>query len=283
MANSAFQTAYRQEIIAGFEQRQALLRRTVTTESMIKGGSAVFLVQDSNSANAVNRGLNGRLPYRSNNLTQSTATLKEWHDPVEITGFNIFASQGDIITQMQKDSIGVVNRKIDDDIIAQADLFTNDTGSATTMSLELFLYAKTILGNAEVPADGRICAVLSPAAMAYLHQTTEFGSSDYVSNKPIQTGQAFYDDTVKVYDFLGVKVIEHPRLTGAATSAEKCFMFHESAIGHAIDSQGIQTYMDYDQKEDLSWVRTSVYMGSKLLQQSGGVLINHDGSAFAAQ
>lgn len=283
MANSAFQTAYRQEIIAGFEQRQALLRRTVTTESMIKGGSAVFLVQDSNSATAVNRGLNGRLPYRSNNLTQSTATLKEWHDPVEITGFNIFASQGDIVTQMQKDSIGVVNRKIDDDIIAQADTFTNDTGSATTMSLDLFLYAKTILGNNEVPHDGRICAVLSPAAMAYLHQTTEFGSSDYISNKPVQTGGAFYDDTVKVYDFLGVKVIEHPRLTGAGTSAEKCFMFHESAIGHAIDSKGIQTYMDYDEKEDLSWVRTSVYMGSKLLQNSGGVLINHDGSAFAAQ
>jgi hypothetical protein len=283
MANSAFQTAYRQEIIAGFEQRQALLRRTVTTESMIKGGSAVFLVQDSNSATAVNRGLNGKLPYRSNNLTQSTATLKEWHDPVEITGFNIFASQGDIVTQMQKDSIGVINRKIDQDIIAQADTFTNDTGSATTMSLELFLYAKTILGNAEVPADGRICAVLSPAAMAYLHQTTEFGSSDYVSGKPIQTGKAFYDDQVKVYDFLGVKVIEHPNLTGAATSAEKCFMFHESAIGHAVDTKGIQSYMDYDEKEDLSWVRNTVYMGSKLLQQSGGVLINHDGSAFAAQ
>jgi hypothetical protein len=283
MANSAFQTAYRQEIIAGFEQRQALLRRTVTTESMIKGGSAVFLVQDSNSATAVNRGLNGRLPYRSNNLTQSTATLKEWHDPVEITGFNIFASQGDIVTQMQKDSIGVINRKIDDDIIAQADTFTNDTGSATTMSLELFLYAKTILGNAEVPSDGKICAVLSPAAMAYLHQTTEFGSSDYVGSKPIQSGQAFYDDTVKVYDFLGVKVIEHPRLTGNATSAEKCFMYHESAIGHGIDSKGIQSYMDYDEKEDLSWVRNTVYMGSKLLQQSGGVLINHDGSAFAAQ
>ena len=283
MANSAFQTAYRQEIIAGFEQRQALLRRTVTTESMITGGSAVFLVQDSNSATAVNRGLNGRLPYRSNNLTQSTATLKEWHDPVEITGFNIFASQGDIVTQMQKDSIGVINRKIDKDIIAQADTFTNDTGSATTMSLELFLYAKTILGNNEVPADGKICAVLTPAAMAYLHQTTEFGSSDYVNSKPIQTGGAFYDDQVKVYDFLGVKVIEHPNLTGAATSAEKCFMFHESAIGHAIDSSGIQTYMDYDEKDDLSWVRTSVYMGSKLLQNSGGVLINHDGSAFAAQ
>lgn len=283
MADSAFQTQYRQEIIAGFEQRQSLLRRAVTTESMIKGGSAVFLVQDSNSATAVNRGLNGLLPYRANNLTQSTATLKEWHDPVRMTGFNIFASQGDIVTQMQKDSLGVVNRKIDDDIIAQADTFTNDTGTATTMSLDLFLYAKTILGNNEVQADNNICAVLSPAAMAYLHQTTEFGSSDYVTSKPIQTGSAFYDDTVKVYDFLGVKVIEHPRLTGNATSAEKCFMFHQHSIGHAMDTKGIQTYMDYNEEHDYSFVRTTCYFGTKLLQQSGGVLINHDGSAYAAQ
>lgn len=283
MADSAFQVQYRQEIIAGFEQRQALLRRSVTTDSVIKGQQATFLVQDSNSAEAVNRGLNGLLPYRANNLTQSTATLQEWHDPVRITGFNIFASQGDITSQMQRDSIGTINRKIDDDIIGELENFTNDTGGATTMSLDLFLYAKTILGNNEVPSDGRICAVLTPAAMAYLHQTTEFGSSDYVMSKPLQTGEAFYDESVKVYDFLGIKVIEHPRLPGAGTSSEKCFMYHESSIGHAIDTNGLQTYMNYNEEHDYSFVRTSVYMGSKLLQNSGGVLINHDGSAFAAQ
>jgi len=283
MADSAFETRYRQEVIAGFEQRQSLLRKAVTTESMVKGGSAVFLVQDSNSATAVNRGLNGLLPYRANNLTQSTATLKEWHDPVRMTGFNIFASTDGIVSQMQKDSIGTINRKIDDDIIAIADTFTNDTGTATTMSLDLFLYAKTILGNNEVPQDGRICAVLSPAAMAYLHQSTEFASGDFVKAQPIQTGQAFYDDTVKVYDFLGVKVIEHPRLTGVATNAEKCFMFHESSIGHAMDSKGLQTFLDYNEEHDYSFVRTTCYFGSVKLQNSGGVLINHDGSAFAAQ
>jgi len=283
MADSAFETRYRQEVIAGFEQRQSLLRRSVTTESMVKSGSAVFLVQDSNSATAANRGLNGLLPYRANNLTQSTATLKEWHDPVRMTGFNIFASTDGIVSQMQADSIGTINRKSDDDIIAIADTCSNDTGAATTMSLDLFLFAKVILGVNEVEHDGQICAVMTPAAMAYLHQTTEFGSSDYVTQKPMQTGTAFYDDTVKVYDFLGVKIIEHPRLTGVGTSAEKCFMYHRRSIGHAIDSGGIQTYMDYNKEHDYSYVRTSAYFASVKLQNSGGVLINHDGSAYAAQ
>ncbi len=283
MADSAFVTRYREEIIAGFEQRQSLLRQSITTEAMIKGGSAVFLVADSNHAEAVSRGLNGLLPYRANHLVQSTATLAEWHDPVRMTGFNIFASQGDLVAQMQKDSIGTINRKIDDDIIDQLETTTVDTGSATTMSLDLFLYAKTILGNAEVPHDGQICAVLTPAAMAYLHQTTEFGSSDYINSRPIQTGQAFYDDTVKIYDFLGIKIMEHPRLPGVGTSSEKCFMYHRNAVGHAVDTKGIQTYMNYNEEHDYSFVRTSIYMGSKLLQGSAVVQMTHDGSAYAAQ
>ncbi len=282
-SSTAFQTQYRQEIVDGFEQRQSLLRQAVTTEAVIKGNTATFLVADSGGASAVTRGTNGLLPYRANSLTQASATLAEWHDPVRITGFNIFASQGDLISNMQKTSLGTINRKIDADIIAQLETITNDTGAAATMSLDLFLYAKTILGNNAVPNDGQICAVLSPAAMAYLHQTTEFGSSDYVNSRPVQTGEAFYDGQMKVYDFLGVKVLEHPNLTGKGTSAEKCFMFHRSAVGHAVDTKGLQTEMDYMKEHDYSWVRTSVYMGSKLLQQNGGVLINHDGSAFAAQ
>ena len=47
MSDTAYQTQYRQEFIAGFEQRQSLLRDTVTTEAVIKGNTAVFLVADS--------------------------------------------------------------------------------------------------------------------------------------------------------------------------------------------------------------------------------------------
>ena len=50
MADTAFQTQYRDEFIAGFEQRQSLVRGTVTTEAEVKGNSAVFLVADSGSA-----------------------------------------------------------------------------------------------------------------------------------------------------------------------------------------------------------------------------------------
>ena len=112
MSDSAFQIQYRQEFIQAFEQHQSLLRETVTTEAVIKGQQAVFLVAGSGSAAAVTRGLNGRIPARNDSNTQNTVTLQEWHDLVRKTGFNIFASQGNQRSIMQMTTMAVINRKI---------------------------------------------------------------------------------------------------------------------------------------------------------------------------
>lgn len=126
MSDTAFQIQYRDEVIAGFEQRQSLLRNTVTTEAVIKGNQAVFLVADSGDATATTRGVNGMIPARADTNAQNTATLLEQHDLVRKTRFNIFASQGNQRQIMQETSMGVINRKIDDDIIT-----TLNTGTVT--------------------------------------------------------------------------------------------------------------------------------------------------------
>lgn len=276
MAESAFQTQYRQEFIAGFEQKQSLVRQTVTTETEIKGNSAVFLVADSNSATATTRGLNGLIPARADNLTQNTCTLAEWHDKVRKTGFNIFASQGDQRSIMQMTTMGVINRKIDSDIITELNTATQDTGTAQTASLSLAMYGLAILGNNSVPLDGNISALITPAFYAYLMQTKEFASVDYVNNKP-------FEGMLTMFRWASVNWIVHPNLPGKGTAAEKCFMYHRDAIGHAVNSGGISTAVGYEEEDDYSFCRASVYMGSKLLQNSGVVVMNHDGFAFAAQ
>lgn len=276
MAETAFQTVYRDEFIAGFEQRQSLVRNTVTTEAEVKGNAAVFLVADSGSAAAVTRGVNGLIPARADNLTQNTATLAEWHDLVRRTGFNLYASQGDGRRIMQDTTMGVLNRKVDADIIAALEAGTQDTGTAATMSLSLAMYGLTILGNNSVPLDGNVSALITPAAYAYMMQTKEFASVDYVNNKP-------FEGSLTQFRWAGVNWIVHPNLTGKGTSAEKCIMYHKSAIGHACDMASIQTAVGYDEEQDYSFARASAYMGSKLLQNTGVVIINHDGSAFAAQ
>lgn len=277
MAESAAQIQYRQEYIAGFEQRQTLVRNTVTSEAVIKGNQATFLVADSGAAEAVTRGINGLIPARGDNNTQYTATLVEWHDLVRKTGFNVFRSQGDQRRLMQETTMAVINRKIDDDIITELNTATQDTGTAVTATLDLVMYGKVILGNNSVPADGNLFGLVTPAFEAYLMQVKEFGNADYVNNKPFEASG------LTAFRWAGVNWIVHPNLPGKGTSAEKCFLYHKNSIGHAVNTGGVDTSIGYDEEQAYSFARTTVYMGSKILQNSGIVVLNHDGSGYAAQ
>jgi hypothetical protein len=281
MAATAFQIQYRQEFVAGFEQRQSLLRDTVTTEAVIKGNQATFLVADSGAATAVTRGVDGLIPARPDNLTQTTATLVEWHDLVRKTAFNVFASQGNQRAIMQQTSMGVVNRKCDKDILDILLTGTITTTTAATASVGLVMKAKTKLGNAGVPWDSNLNAVISPAFEAYLMQTKEFASREYINSLPTEGADAAWKDRPVMYRWLGVNWIVHPNVAGVGTAAESCFMYHKSAVGHAIDVANIESLVGYDEEQAYSWARTSGFFGSALLQNTGVVEMIHDGSALA--
>jgi len=281
MADTAFQKQYRQEFISGFEQNQSLLRDSVTTEVQVKGNEAVFLVADSGGAEAVTRGVDGNIPGRPDNLNQYTAKLKEYHDVPEKTNFNIFSSQGDQRRIMQKTSMGVINRRIDKTILAEMANATNLINSATA-TLAYCIKALTILQNNDVPNDGNIFAVISPAFLGYLMQVDEFTSADYVRKRPLEDTAFWKDTSPGYYDWLEVKWIVHPNIVGAGTNAEKCFMYHKTALGHAAPGQLIDTRVGYDDRNDKSWCRTTTYEGAKLLQNSGIITMTHDGSAYVS-
>lgn len=276
MADTAFQTLYRQEFINGFEQRETLMRKTVTTDGIAKGNSFVFLIADSGGATATTRGVNGLIPARADNLTQQTLSLSENHDLVRRTGFNIFASQADGRRIMQETSMGVLNRTVDNQILTELANATQATGlTSSTASLDMVMFAKTILLNNQVPNDGNISAVISPAFHAYLMATTEFANVQYVNDKPFQ-------DMPIMFRWAGINFIEHNNLVGLGTATEKCYMYHKSAIGHALDTKGVQALVGFHEEQDYSWARTSGYMGAKMLQSKGVVLMRHDGSKYAA-
>lgn len=282
MAETAFQRMYRQEMIAGFEQNQSLVRDTVTTETVVKGNEAEFLVADSGGATAVTRGVNGMIPARGDNNEQTTVTLVEWHDLVRKTRFNIFASQGDQRALMQRTTMSVINRKIDSDIITELNTGTVNTGAAAVGSLALALKARTILQNADVPWDSQLSALITPAFEYYLMQIDSFSSMDYVDIKPLHTGDGGWADRKQVRKWMGVNWIVHPNLPGKETNAEKCFMYHSSAIGHAVDTGGLNTAVGYEEEQDYSFARCTCFMGTQILQNTGVVVINHDGSVPVA-
>jgi hypothetical protein len=267
---------YRQEMIAGFEKRQSLSRRTTTTAADINGNQAVFLVADSGGASAVTRGVNGDLPTRPDNMNQYSATLQEWHDVPERTRFNIYASQGDGRKLMQQTCMSVINRKIDQDIHTALGAATQTWGAASAATLILVTIAKTKLANAFADMDAPVFALITPAFHGYLMGLKEFTSADYVS-------QPGFDGMPKdkAFSWFGVNWIVDPGLPGVGTASATCFMYSKNAIGHACDTENLATAVGYDSKNDKSWARCSTFMGSKLLQDSGVIKMPHNDSALS--
>lgn len=284
MSDTAFQNQYRQEFIAGFEQHQSLLRETVTTEAVIKGNTAVFLVADSGGAEAVSRGVNGLIPARSDNNTQNSATLREWHDLVRKTGFNVFASQGNQREIMQKTTMAVVNRKMDSEIIDVLNTGTVTIGSSSTLpSVPLFQHGRVKLSNASVPWDSNITLLCQPSFISYLEEAPEFASADYVDVKPYAGSDqnASWRDRPLAYRWRNCLIVEHPNLPGKGTSSEISFLYHKAAIGHAANVGDMESAVGYDEEQAYSYARCSIHMGSVLLQNAGVVVITADGSARA--
>ena len=274
--DTAFKTMYRDEYIAAFEQKQSSLRMTTTTETMTSGQTATFLVAGTNGDEAKTRGVDGSIPTNEDDLNQFTAPLVEWHDKRRRTKYNIFASQGDGRRIMQENSIKVINRKIDQDILsALSAATTNISGIA---SVSLVAKAQTILGNNEVDVedeDNMFCAI-SPAFRGYLIQATEFSNGEYVDVKP------FSGPVRRMWRWAGCNWIMHPKLAGAGTASEVCYMYHRDSIGHAADTAGMDVSAGYNEEDSYYWGRCSVFMASKLLQNSGVIKITHDGSGLSS-
>lgn len=274
MSDTAFQTLYLQEFIKGFEKRQSLARRAVTTRANINAHSAVFLVADSGGASAVTRGVNGDIPTRADNLNQFTCTLSEWHDVPERTNFNIFASQGDGRRIMQETSMAVLNRKIDnqiyDELITGTNTDTITLTSTATILADLLAY-EAELSQANAFEDEEPWAIITPGMRANLKTVDQFTNMDYVKDEKF----AGFSKS-RVFHWNGFNFIVDSGLPGAGTSSAKCFFFVKSAIGHACDKESITTRVGYDDKNDKSWCRASAYMGSKLLQNSGVIVVTHN-------
>ncbi len=276
MSIEAAVTQYRQAFVDQFEGRSSVMRLGVTKESMTKGNSAVFLVAGSGTDTAVTRGTNGQIPYGNPTNSQVTATLVEKHAPYELTGFNIFASQGDQKAVMQKASMSVINRDIDLTILAELASATIDTGGYATASLAMVEKAKAYLGNHDVPIEeeDNMFAAITSGFRAYLMQTTEFASGDYVDVKPM-TGP-----TRKMWRWDGVNWFVSSRITGVGTSTELCYMWHRDALGYAVNVGEDSIDIGYDSKQDTSWSRATIFHAAKILQNTGIVQMKHDGGAF---
>jgi hypothetical protein len=277
MSVEAAVTQYRQAFIDQFEVRSSVLRVGTTKEAMKNGQTVTFLVSGSNNDTAVTRGVNGQIPYGNPTNTQLSATLAEKHAPYELTGFNIFASQSDQKAVMRQASMSVINREIDLTILDALSNATIDTGTAAPASLAMVMKAKAYLGNQGIPTQEQdnMFGVITDGFLAYLMQSDTFAHADYVDVKPLVGPDR------KMLRWAGINWMVSPLVTGVGTSNELCYIWHRNALGYAVNVQEESIAIGYDDKQDTSWSRATIYHAAKVLQNTGIVQVKHDGSAFA--
>lgn len=278
MAVQAAVTKFRDETVAQFEQKKSKLAGSTTKEDMAQGLSVVFLVNGSAGDTAVTRGANGDISYGGPQNTQVTVTLKEKHAAKALTGFDVFASQGNQAARL-RDMVGYIMQR-DQDLVILAALAaaTNDFGTGT-LDLTTVLGAKAILGNNDVPTEeaDNMFGVISPAAEAYMLQWTEFSNANYVDVKPF-AGAA----SIPYRRWAGINWIVSNKVTGNGTSSEILYIYHRAALGYAANLSTEKVYAGFNEEQGRSWARAELYHEAAVLQNSGIIKITHDGSAFVA-
>lgn len=268
------QILYREEYVSAFEQRQSYLRDSVTTESMVKGSSAIFLVTGK-ADTMKERGVDGLIPAANESDTQITISLKEMHHRATQTGWDIFTGQSDRRRILQERGMKAANKEIDDVILSALDATTTtyNSGSAITLSYGKLVDIISDLYEAEVDVDGMVTCVWSPKTYARILTFAQATSVDYINQKPLLEGYQ------APFRFLGAMHIMHPRVPGVGTSAAKNFVYHKAAIGHAIDNAGIKTDIGFNGEHDYSYARHTVFHGAKVLQNSGIIEVTTDDTA----
>lgn len=278
MTVQAAKTIFREEFIAAYEQSKSLLSAATSPATMTEGLTSTFLIAGSGGQRAVTRGQNGQIPYNTPSNSQVSVTLVEKHAPYELTGFDIFASQGNQKQIMQDASLAVIRRDQDLIILAELANATQDYGSGS-LEIGTIAMSKAILGQNFVDTSNPddMFWVISPAAEAYLMQMPEFASADYVSVLPMEGGAAR-----NYRRWMGSNWIVSALVTGVGTASEVLYNFHRSALGYAMNMGAEKIAIGYDEKQDTSWSRATIYHAAKILQNNGIIKVAHDGSAAVA-
>jgi hypothetical protein len=277
MAVQAAITKFKDEFILAFEQRRSLLSTAATKETINKGTTVTWLISGAGTQTAVTRGQNGDIPYGTPTNSQVSATLVEQHAPQSLTGFDVFASQGDQQRLMQLNCMAIIKRAQDQVILTELANATQDYPIQGTLTVEMIAGSRAILGNQHVSIgeEDNMFAIISPAAEAYLLQTTEFTNSLYVDVKPLTGGIA-----TKYRRWMGCNWIVCDVLSGLATSAEVMYMYHRSALGYTVNIGEEMVDAGWNAEQRRSWAIASIYHQAKILQNAGIVKITHDGSAY---
>ena len=273
---------YIDEWVVRFQRGETYLKNAVTREETLSGNTAIFPIQGA-APRMNKRGVNGLIASRERVDSQVPVTLEEYHSLETRSSFDIFTSQSNLRMAMQNAGALTAAREVDQVIIEDAlSTATNLYNSGTAIALTFGNVVDIIsdLNAQDVYSSDEITFLWTPKAWARLKTFDEFTSSDYVDYKPLSSGLGPMAGGVagkeRPVRWAGAIHMPHTGLPNIGEANAQCYAFARGAVGHAINEGGIHVNVGYVGEQDYSYARHSVYMGARLLQQSGVLAITHN-------
>lgn len=269
---------YREEWIVAFQRGETPLKSAVSKELMLSGLTAKFALQGA-AGRMSERGANGLIPSRNRTDTQPSITLKEKHSKETQTGFNVFTAPANLRAAMQNAGALSAYREIDYTIIEALETATNryNSGTAITLTYGRTVDAITDIFERHVTTSDMITCVWTPKTWGRLLTFPEFVNADFVDTKGL-VGYGL--DKPRVW--MGAMHMMHSGLPGVGTATASNFIFAKSAVGHAIASGEIQVASGYNDEDDYSYSRHTIFDGATILQQDGVIeVVTDDTATFA--
>lgn len=276
MVDALLRTKYNDEFKYDFERDVPLLKQAVRSDGLMSAGTVKWDVIDP-TERAQQRTRDGSIPRANLGLSQVTGTPIEWFSgKMRVDAFDAFRVNPGYRAAQSMKAKAPINRQIDQEIIDQLDTATNQVSASAAALSTLATVASWILTlqNRDVPFQDQIWAAITPAAYWQMMRIAEFKSRDYVDVKPAIDGAKTY----KVVYWMGVKWIVHTGLTGAGGAVAKCYMWHESALGHQINGDP-ETMIGKNDEDDYFWTWVKSWMCAKMCLQRGVEQFLHDDTA----
>ncbi len=175
---------------------------------------------------------------------------------------------------MQMSTRKVMNRKIDDDIISALNTATNVfAGGPATLALVQNALAKLGRQDVEVEDEDHIYWLASLSFRAELMQIKEFNSADWVETKPLKRS----DPALQALGRRELGLLEPPARRRDQQRARLPLPRRRDRPRRQHAGGGVAA--GYNDEDDYSWARSSIFMGSTVLQNKGILVVPHDGSA----
>ncbi|MCP4393339.1 MAG: hypothetical protein GY804_03585 [Alphaproteobacteria bacterium] len=266
--SGSFIKHYQADVHLAYQQTGTKLRSTVRSKDSIVGATTTFQKVGKGTASTKDR--HGLVPTMSLDHTPVECTLQDyyagdWADALD--ELKMGSDERKTITEAGAYALG---RKSDELIIDALAASTTEIGDYSTgVTKNLVLQAFEQLNANDVPDDGQRFGIVGVHQWSELLNMPEFSDADYVGD------QYQWLKGSESRRWLGIIWIMHNGLPVADTDNRDCFIYHRSAIGHAVGQ---------DVKSDITWhgdraahfVSNSMSQGATIIDTNGVIKLKLD-------